>query len=1111
MIGKLKLFKSIFKGREDVFAIRWEKNGKKGYVPAYDLDWNAFKIHKEKGGSLKDYTNKKYACLTDDRLFNHFSGKEAIGIYPLLPEFASWFIVADFDGSSLKDKNWLKECRIFIDACEKLNLPVYLERSRSGEGGHVWLFFETPFPASKSRKIFNQLLTSCGFVSGKASSFDRLFPNQDQHSGKELGNLIALPFHNIESENQNSCFINPSTEKPITDQWGFLYNIQKISISRLEELYNKLINQKPAVNNANSSVSFQPGSIHIILDNQLTVFKENLPPLLLSYLKENLNFINQEYFIKNSSGKNTFGTVKYFKSLEENSNSLIIPRGVAGKLIRYCKEQNIIYSFEDKRIKLELVDFNFSATLYKHQLKAVEISGSKDFGVVVAPPGSGKTIMGLAIIAAKKQPALIIVHRKQLFDQWIERIQSFLGIPSFRIGRIEAGNYDIGQEITVAMIQSLISEKLPEKIYHSFGTILIDECHHIPARTFAEAINPFHSYYLYGFTATPFRKNKDEKLIFAHIGDIIHDVIVPANQQGNKPLSLIIQNTELSVPFNHITDKIETLLHILMHDTTRNELIVADIKREARAGRKILVLTERKAHIEILNQYLKASYEVITLTGEDNEEKRKSKFIQIENETFQILLATGQYIGEGIDINSINCLILAYPFSFEGKLVQYIGRVQRSKYSPIIYDYKDYKIEYLLNLFKERNKYYRKLLKDNKLSKFEELILIFKGREFFINETEILLAIDCIELPFPIEAFINNIAWKIRILDYNDENGTLFAEILDYNFPISQCRNTLQQSFYFYGIEKISFRNIDTSGLLSSVTLTIQQVAESAPTFKKVDKNLEMQPQLLLKTMKVPFWKIKFLSGAVSFPIYIEALGMDITFEISNPDIRIEFEAIREYFSKALKKKLITVEIAISYNQEKIISATAKSEDIDNINSTMIDTIRFKFVKDEILKPPPFINRQLHTLDQLPSSANIIKMYATDMALIDDLLAIRKSKHFLQIKYLAVKHEASIIKIRFVLQPFSFLFLLTGENNHHIVWETLDTEEATYIWHTDKTKESLKQLIFQLENVITVICKEGRQFYLEKDNHQFTRIIHDYSNPKKGFMAWKGMLEEKIT
>ncbi|MGI8638226.1 MAG: DEAD/DEAH box helicase, partial [Segetibacter sp.] len=337
-------------------------------------------------------------------------------------------------------------------------------------------------------------------------------------------------------------------------------------------------------------------------------------------------------------------------------------------------------------------------------------------GIIVAPPGAGKTIIALAIISQKKQPALIIVHRRQLFEQWIERIEPFLGIPKAFIGKITSGHQKIGTQITVAMIQSIASSPNPTELYKSFGTIIVDECHHVPAKTFRRVIRQFHSYYLYGLTATPIRKNNDEKLIFILIGDVIHQVKpATADQNSSDKIAVTIRETNLFVPFDYKTDTAELLSQILIHDTARNQLITEDIKTEAGAGRKVLVLTERKAHIDVICQYLKNRFEVISISGEDSEASRNIKFKQIKEGHFQVLISTGQFIGEGADINDLNCLVLAYPFAFEGKLIQYMGRVQRGETSPIIYDYRDTYIDYLEKLFRQRNRYYQKLLHNGQL------------------------------------------------------------------------------------------------------------------------------------------------------------------------------------------------------------------------------------------------------------------------------------------------------------------------------------------------------------------------------------------------------------
>jgi superfamily II DNA or RNA helicase len=1114
------MFSSFFKGREDVFAIRWEKDGKSGYMPAYDLDWNEFSKHKARGGTLKDFPDKRFSKLTDQRIMNHLDGKETIGLYPLLPDNSSWFIVADFDESLSSEKSWVEECRVFIETCNLYEIPCYLERSRSGKGGHVWIFFGSAYPAYKSRKIILRLLEIAGIISpfDKNSNYDRLFPNQDYHSGKGLGNLIALPLQGKSLENKNSSFIDPANQIPFEDQFNLLKNIKRVSIELLDKILNTIadfaVPHRPI--NSISTLSSLNG-IQIILNKQILIPRKQLAPELITFLREDLNFINSDYIIKKKLGKNTFFIQPYFKMLEEKESFVLLPRGFIGRLLRFCNHQKIKYHLIDERKKLTDVNFSFKASLHEYQQQAVNITDKKEIGIIVAPPGSGKTIMALAVVANKRQPALIIVHRRQLFDQWVERIQSFLGIAEAFIGKIAPGQQKIGTHLTVAMIQSLATVDTKSDLFNSFGLIIIDECHHIPAKTFREVIMRFSSYYLYGLTATPIRKNNDEKLIFIHIGDVIHEVRFPTeNSLSPKKISVIIRETDLLIPFDHKTDKTETLHQILIHDSARNQLIIEDVKTEVNTGRKILVLTERKAHIEVLRQYLKNKYEVITISGEDAVSVRKSKLQQIKEGHFQVLISTGQFFGEGTDLDNLGCLILAYPFAFDGKLIQYIGRVQRGETTPVIYDYRDIYIDYLEKQFRQRNRYYKKLLNTRQLQKFEELTLLFDEQKVYINSEEFPLSINCLDLPMEVEKFKEGIIWTVRVLAYDEERCELITEIINYNAK-PETSVSKQTSLQFLIIDKIKFRSIDTSKLLLATVLPKSPIIEKVEL--TIDHKVTADPVLkkLSKTMKVPFHKLQFLPGCISFSLFIEEFNKEITFEIENLDIRPEFEVIRSYFIKILKKKLISADIEIHYNSNEIITAAASSEDIDKINSTTIDNVRFEFVKREMLtfKGNPENSSVLNTLeDLLPKEKNAMgQLFKSEQDLIDDLLKIKNSKHYYQLKYLSSQHLSSVLRIRFVLTPFSFLFLLDGTKKYHIVWETLYSEEATYIWHFEKSMDALRHGLKEIEITLQEIKATGKPDYIRKEHDNFSRILHDYTdytNAKSGFTVWKGTLEERL-
>lgn len=970
-------------------------------MPAWSYDPYMYRLHKINGGSLSTFKDKTYLPLTDQQILKHLKGEQLTGIYPLLPHNASWFIVADFD-----KEQWKEDCLKFMSACADHEIPAYLERSRSGKGGHVWIFFDRPYPAIRSRKILIKLLQNTGVFSiyDKSSSFDRLFPNQDFLSGKGLGNLIALPFYKPAYEQGNSCFVDITSEtfEPYPDQWELLAGIKRVSVFHLDKVYATLTDDNSLYSDSASSNS---GKLQIILSGTVHFNRSGATPDLINFLREELNFANSAYFIKKKSGKNTWGTERYFRFIEETVQEVIIPRGFIGKLLRFCKQQNIEHEFIDKRKKLAPVNFQIGIDLRKHQITAVEAASKKDFGIITAPPGSGKTVIGLKIIAEKQQPALIIVHRKQLLEQWTERVQAFLGISRQEIGNIGQGKAKPGKAVTIAMIQSLakyLEKEEGQSMVESFGTILIDECHHVPAETFRNTVSKLKPYYQYGLTATPFRKGNDEKALFIHLGEVIAE-IKPQEIEKYKRARIVIRNTDLDIPFNSKTDPFETLAKVLVHDSARNKLILNDVSAELNKGKKAVIITERKEHIETLYQLLKRSFETITLSGEDSESSRKVKWKMLREGNYQVLITTGQFFGEGSDLQNASCLFLAFPFSFKGKLIQYIGRVQRSELTPVIYDYRDHKIDYLNRLFLKRNTYYRQL----------------------------------------------------------DRQASLFDD-----------------------------HEADES--LSGKILTVE------------------------KKVKIPIEDLDFRYGAIAFKYPVAEIKTELQFELEHEDIRPEFDVLKPYFAKTLKSKSIEVEIFAEFEDGRVISQTASSQDLEKINREIIESVKFRFLEKNIIgkRHLPDSNSLL-SLDQMQEGQKGKLLFHSEEEFFNDLLNHKDVKHYRQLRYLASKHEGSILKLRFVLSPFSFVFLLSGKEELHIILETLDTEEATYVWHTGISvwsvdKPKLRQNLQEIDRDLQTIRNKGRQAFLENQPENFTRILHDYSDERKGFVIWKDLLEERL-
>lgn len=981
---RIALFSSLFMGREDVFAVHWEKAGKKGFMPATFYDPYVYRKHQMNGGTFQNFKDKSYLKLTEEQLIKHFEGQQLIGIYPLLPDNSSWFIAADFD-----KRDWLNDSIKVIQFCNELGISACAERSRSGNGCHVWIFFEAPYPAYKSRKLLSVILERCKVVSvfDKNASFDRLFPNQDYLSGKGLGNLIALPFYGRAMANANSCFIDAETAIAHTDQWSFLQTVKRVSIKKLDQVLADL--SKEEIGARESS------RLTITLNNMLRLNKEAIPSALIQFLKEELNFLNVEFHIRKNSGKNTFGTERYFQFIEDDGREISIPRGFTGKLLRFCKERSIDYTFNDQRKLHDSIKYTFYARLRDYQQSSVLAASKKNIGVIVAPPGSGKTVIGLSIIAEKEQPALLAVHRKQLLEQWIDRIEAFLGIPRREIGKISGGKVTIGKQITVATIQSLSKAISDEKLIKAFGLIIVDECHHIPAKTFRETLCRMECYYLYGLTATPFRKYNDGKLIFIHLGEVISEIQATEIAARKNP-EIIIRNTLLEVPYNPKTDRFETLSKILIHDSERNRMMLDDVAIELNHGRKAVILTERKEHIDTLNQYLKQNYETITLSGDDPEAIRTIKWKSLKEGNFQVLITTGQLFGEGTDLHHIECLFLAYPFSFEGKLVQYIGRVQRAEIAPMIYDYRDIKISYLNRMFLKRNTFYNKLA--NQVILFED----------------------------PVNAESEVVANKEEIID---------------------------------------------------------------------------------KYVKIPIKEFDFQYGALVCKYQVTELNRELDIEIENTNIRPELEVLKPYFEKQLKSKVVMIHIQIVIRDQEVIALSANSPDLDRFNNELVESMRFHFIEKN------FFGKRLQPkqskLDQeFENEANTL-LYESGEEILESVLSKVKYLHHRELVYLSKLHEGVLLKIRFVLSPFAFVFLLKGQEQYHLILETLDTEEATYIWHLS-TGVPLEDALNIVNKQLNMIRTEGRQAFLKTEPINFSRVQHDYSDSKKSFIVWKDVLIERL-
>ncbi len=414
---KLLLYKSIFRGRSDVYPRRWEKGEKSGWTPAYSFDWNEFNAHRARGGTMKDFESKTLCPVTDEIVFNHLLGKETIGIYPILTDNTSYFIAADFD-----EGDWKNDVQKFITMCNSFNIHAYAEISRSGNGAHAWVFFENAYPCFKSRAIMLEIIRKTfnhsPFV--KEASFDRLFPNQDTITDGGFGNLIALPLQGERVLNGASVFCDLETFIPHTNQWEFLKTIHKHTQEELDIVYETLFDKKDSMSN---EVPPATNQVHILVDGLLHLKKSELPTSVVMFIKDTLNIFNKEFATKKRLGMSSFGIEQYFNLIHDEGSEVTLPRGFLDELKTFLDENNILYSATHNYKQHETINYKSIISLREEQTKLLDEITSHTNGIIVAPPGSGKTIIALELIARLKMPALILVNRNQLLSQWVERTE----------------------------------------------------------------------------------------------------------------------------------------------------------------------------------------------------------------------------------------------------------------------------------------------------------------------------------------------------------------------------------------------------------------------------------------------------------------------------------------------------------------------------------------------------------------------------------------------------------------------------------------------------------------------------------------------------------------
>ena len=597
--AKISLFRSLFRGREDVYAFRMRfKSGEWGYVPASIRDWKAVLSAEAALRKKVDQKTRKLLPLTDDVLRQHLEGKQTIGIYPLLRDETCWFLAVDFD-----KKSWQDDAAAFLGTCRDLGVSAALERSRSGSGGHIWIFFEHAIPASTARKLGSLILTRTMDRRHQLGmdSYDRFFPNQDTMPKGGFGNLIALPLQWIPRQNDNSVFLD-SSFRPYPDQWRFLSGIQKMAPDCVEALVRDAMRtgsvvgvricladeddeaepwtMPPSRRRAPRPIEGPlPERVEIVRSNLLYIEKKDLPPAMLNRLLRLAAFQNPEFYKAQAMRLSTFGKPRIISCGQDFAQHVALPRGCLAEATALLADHGIKVDLRDERFSGTPIEANFQARLRSYQEEAVADIGDCDDGVLCAPTAFGKTAVAAWLIAKRKVNTLVLVHRQQLLDQWHERLAMFLGLPANSIGQIGGGKSDRIGSIDVAVIQSLHRKDEVKDFVAEYGQVIVDECHHISAFTFEQVMRQVKARYVVGLTATSTRKDGHHPIIHMQCGPIRFNMSARMMTETTPfEHKVIPRHTDFQMP-DGVTDlTIQDVYAALVNDSARNTLIAADIR-----------------------------------------------------------------------------------------------------------------------------------------------------------------------------------------------------------------------------------------------------------------------------------------------------------------------------------------------------------------------------------------------------------------------------------------------------------------------------------------------------------------------------------------------------
>ena len=722
---KVALFRTLFRGRMDVYPIRWEgkTSGKSGYAPACANEWRAGVCEKPRI-KCGDCAHRVLQPLTDSVIYDHLAGEHTVGVYPLLEGDTCHFLAVDFD-----EADWREDAKAFIQSCTELGVSAALEISRSGQGAHAWVFFASAVSARDARRLGTSIIShACTRTRQlQLTSYDRLFPNQDTMPKGGFGNLIALPLQKHPRERGFSVFVDADLQ-PYPDQWAFLASVARMPAHDIEPTVLRATggahpldvtfiddedlatpwkrDSKPA-----KLAGLMPKSLTVVLANQIYFEKAQLPQALANRLIRLAAFQNPEFYRAQAMRMSVWDKPRIIGCAENFPRHIALPRGCFDAARDLLVDNGIRLDLRDERHAGTTIAVGFSGTLRPDQEAAVAAMLDHDAGVLCAPTAFGKTVTAAAIIARRGVNTLVLVHRTELLKQWQVRLAAFLDVGKDVIGVIGGGKNKPTGQIDIAVMQSLSRQGEVDSLVESYGQVIVDECHHVGAASFDAILRRAKAKHVVGLTATPIRRDGQQPIIFMQCGPIRHKAAQPLDAPHDLAVTPQFIESPIALPAEA---GIQDVFRHLAQDAARTAAIASAITDAFRQGRKVLALTERTEHIDAIRTALADQVpEPFVLHGRMSKKQRAALIAALDAlspDAPRVLLATGKLVGEGFDHPPLDTLVLAMPVSWKGTLQQYAGRLHRehvSKTDVRIIDFVDTGHPALLRMWDKRQRGYR--------------------------------------------------------------------------------------------------------------------------------------------------------------------------------------------------------------------------------------------------------------------------------------------------------------------------------------------------------------------------------------------------------------------